>query len=1133
MTTSALRRRISERLKGRVNPDLFEQCAQDLLRVVYPGLVPVTGGSDQGYDGAIRGDSGQIPLVCTTGKDVVRNVTKNLKQARPHQKEPRYAVAATTQSLNQGQRQSVFKAAEKQGFTLLQIHDRADFINLLWRNPRWRQELLGLAGDPGALSKVPSGARFDAGIPIVGREEELAKLCSHSGDLLVVGQPGSGKTFLHQHLAREGQCLFVVSDDLGEISDAIQELKPQCLVVDDAHTRLPLVENLRRLRYEAKLAFHLHLNCWPDSAAQCRSALSMVESDVVHLDLLTRDQIVAVLRGCGVARPKELVELVLDQAGGKPGLAVILAEALKKGDGVRVWIGETLAEYLLAGRKVTRDERERTVLAAFALGGEAGMPAEAVARVLRLEPFELRQIVTGLGAGGVIEDCGQGRLAVTPSALRWLLVKQVFFTGPLPVDPSPLIAAAPVPAETAQVLLGARQRGADIGVSEIDALFHKGGSERAWRHFAYADEECARHVLSHHADKAMIAADGLLHHLPELVIPILLERAGRDNGSDKLDERPLQHISEWVMGSPLKPGHIERRKQLLEVIESLPHPSSPKVEEAVGRALQMVMSAAFAANESEPGSGMNFVFRRGVYGFADLKTIAALWDRVHAVLKRAGRPGWIPVLHEVERWCHPASLTGGKPLPATTTTLLRRQVKRMLRDVALRPNDRAVRMWVRRVAANAKFTLSVENDADYEILFGSERYRRDYKKARDEHTAALTALARRLAARQMTEVLDYLGQAEKESAGFDLVRSGHGRWWVYRDLAELAADPAAWVMEMTARKWNAHYVEYFLRRAVKRDRAAASPLLQAMLENEPYRYVAAMQVLELDPPDDSVRDRVVAMLGREVTTDDFALSRLSMPISTRRVLLEHPNAAVRGNAAVAESTRHPEGEIPADLQHAWMNAILTGAHQDDHHLLAAFVQRPSMAFEWLKGRFVAGEEYWNMSHEGTLMAAAKFLDRDQRAELLSRFTVRGFSKGTFRAIVGDDLTLFKEWCGRCSDPYLRTMPLRGAPNERWIAMAQIAMDCGATPEDVADAAMGRSYGWSGSVSEYYGKLSKEYEELLSHPDTRLHATARRGMEMAQRRVASGRQEEREEEVFGVSEARHRRSVRSGLMVFGG
>jgi len=59
-------REIEARLSGKSDPELFEECAGDLLRTVHPTLVPIRGGDDAGMDGAIA-DAGGLPFGAAEG----------------------------------------------------------------------------------------------------------------------------------------------------------------------------------------------------------------------------------------------------------------------------------------------------------------------------------------------------------------------------------------------------------------------------------------------------------------------------------------------------------------------------------------------------------------------------------------------------------------------------------------------------------------------------------------------------------------------------------------------------------------------------------------------------------------------------------------------------------------------------------------------------------------------------------------------------------------------------------------------------------------------------------------------------------------------------------------------------------
>ena len=149
-------RQIIDRLEGPLDPELFERCATELLRAVYPTLVPIRGGADAGMDGAIADGEGlAFPLVCTTSPRVIRNLTRSLESYVARGGTRRRVVVVTSQALSQRKRNNLEKRAEKLGFTLVQVHDQAAMANLLYRSPEWCLALLNLTGDPPALSAVP------------------------------------------------------------------------------------------------------------------------------------------------------------------------------------------------------------------------------------------------------------------------------------------------------------------------------------------------------------------------------------------------------------------------------------------------------------------------------------------------------------------------------------------------------------------------------------------------------------------------------------------------------------------------------------------------------------------------------------------------------------------------------------------------------------------------------------------------------------------------------------------------------------------------------------------------------------------------------------------------------------------
>src|SRR6185503_21284765 len=103
----------------------------------------------------------------------------------------------------------------------------------LYHSPRWCAKLLGLAAGPTALASIPSGRRPLIEGTLVGQQEALQWLQHTGGDRILVGPPGSGKTYLLFHLARQGFGLFLESDDAGRILEELRRLEPRVVIVDD------------------------------------------------------------------------------------------------------------------------------------------------------------------------------------------------------------------------------------------------------------------------------------------------------------------------------------------------------------------------------------------------------------------------------------------------------------------------------------------------------------------------------------------------------------------------------------------------------------------------------------------------------------------------------------------------------------------------------------------------------------------------------------------------------------------------------------------------------------------------------------------------------------------------------------
>lgn len=557
---------IIDRLSKHLDPLVFEACVMDILREVYPGLVPIPGGGDSGRDGLIADESDQpFPLVATTSLDVIGNVRNNLESYLAAGGPRRVVVVATSQSLTPTRRDRIVGAAHDQGFTVKQIHAQDDLANRLYHSPRWCRELLGLAGQPPALSRLPAQNRRWLDLGLIGRDAELKSLVDSKADQIVVGQPGTGKSYLLHHFALTGLGLFVISRDLDRVIDGIRSQDPPSLILDDAGNKLELLEELVHFRREIEGSFRIIASCWPGQEAEISRRLT--DPMTIEVGLFNRDELLYLLtERMHIRASVEVVTALITQAAGRPGIAVVLGQMWEGGHWEKALSGDLLMEEVL--RFTSDTTHVKGVLACFALGGEVGMILDVVSKIYQLRPLEIQEILTRLSVGGIIEVESNNLVKVRIEPLRYALVKDVFF-GKNPVSSAlrdQLIAEAPNKSECIRTLIGARARGGMVPDqlirTEIEQLsyFSRG---RILALYAQLGREEAIWAWEMDNTLAFEHAAPFLNFIPDILLPHLFDSCLEDQRPTALHpDTPMSQIQKWVSGLET-PAEFIRRRQLL------------------------------------------------------------------------------------------------------------------------------------------------------------------------------------------------------------------------------------------------------------------------------------------------------------------------------------------------------------------------------------------------------------------------------------------------------------------------------------------------------------------------------------------------------------------------------------------
>lgn len=531
MNRDPLFEKILARLDEVADGNLFEACACDLLRKEWPTLVPVPGGSDDGVDGSwVDGEERGI-LVATTNKSVIGNVTKNLKQQAAKGRTGKLVLVVTSRKLSPTQSKNIEQRIRDLGFRVAhQPYERQAIADRLYHNSRWLKELLGLSGNASALSKVPRGLRPLRNLPLVGRENDLKWLCETRGDRLLVGQPGSGKTFLAKAMVDEGHALFVTDDRLDRLADAIRDQEPTAIIVEDAHLRCELLENLRRYREETGATFEIVADCWPGAAVRVRKSLMISNSQCRELNPLSRDKIVELVKAAGLFGPNWLMHQIVRQSVGCPGRAALLVHLCRiSSDLSEVHEGRALASWVDATFTELIGERVKPLLAAFAIGGANGTPVEVVAAALGFPIGDVYQAMSQLALGGVVYELSNGVLCVLPEALRSALVADCFFSGPVALPLQPFFERLAPSGSICKALIGAQVRGASISSVRILDLLEQSSDQEAWEAFVWSSEANAGLAFEFHPELLDHCPKAFLRSAPQLVLPQLLQNAVGDD----------------------------------------------------------------------------------------------------------------------------------------------------------------------------------------------------------------------------------------------------------------------------------------------------------------------------------------------------------------------------------------------------------------------------------------------------------------------------------------------------------------------------------------------------------------------------------------------------------------------------
>ena len=1085
---------IIKRLNGKLDPELFQQCVSDTLRVIYPGLVPILGGSDAGMDGAISDtESVAFPLIATTEEDVIGNLTKNLHSYLEDSGPRRKIVLATSQKLTPQRRRNLEQRARQLGFESIQTFTQEALANLLYRNPQWCQELLGLSGQPPALSVIPITSRPQIVKLLIGRENDLDWLINTEGDLLLVGQPGSGKTFLLQTYARQYEGLFLINDDPTQISAAIREQNPKTIIVDDAHIYSDRLNNLRQLRDQLGAEYRIVAVCWPGMKDSVLQLIQRPTSSMHDLEPLSRDQIVELIKSAGIMGPNELIRELVNQAEGRPGLAATLCYLCVKGDIRQIALGDSLSRDIRTTFEPLLGSEATAIIAAFSFGGDKGMPMEAVANQLRLSPTQIHQVVTGLAAGGVLTDIGQGRLSVRPPVLRYALVRDVFFSGATRLPYHDLIQESPDMVETALTLIGSCARGARIPPDLLTKMVNEVDSNKVWEAFSYLGQDECTWVVDNRLEKLPVIAESALYLIPQKAIPLLLTLAINDTRQlHSYPDHPLRKVESWVKSG--KSGSrevISRRETLLDSTLSW-FAETPNTHIAL-QAIKYSLSPSFSDSEMGPGSQITVTFLTGLITKAEMSVICGFWPRVMEFLRSAPIEDWGPMLDLIQEWLYPGR--GGSNISEEIQGLMREFACEMAIDIISINNAHpGVLSQISRIFKPLKIELPFDLNPEFDTLFPAKDLGKNWEEDWAKQLAAANKLAEKWSLQDAENIADCIVRFEIEARNANITWP---RWSVNvaERIASEVRNPSTWARSFIKAGAESDLVIPFLRVTALVDGKEYTELLKMCLEVPRLHFACASAGLTAAfLPEDLLPVIMSIVDDRFSNWIEVSCSRLEIPEDRLVKLMTHPNCVIAAAAATGEWQATPRGIVRDVLKDSWRKTIISCLERE-YEGEEIFREDPSIAFEWLLLRIKENRISW-YHDENVLNTALQVINVEQRKALLENIDDGLFYGEIIQGIVDNELEIYRNLLQNSRLNRFHLSPLMGNLTGVWIDKTLLALDAGYSPSDVSQAVYGSFRSWSGNESTYWAQWAESFEILLTHDDPRIRIVGQFGKDHA-------------------------------------
>ena len=1084
-----LRDRIRRALRDRLDGEVFEQCAVELLKPRYAKLQWVPGSNDAGQDGiGETADGTPFILVVTTQQRYAANLRKSLRSYQAAGRDLRAVVLATSRRVSGRMRKTLPQEIRAEfEFDLIEIHSQEEFVDLLHDNPVVRRKLLPGVGAPvTALTRNFHRVHADLSLGLIGRDVERDELLASAGDIIVVGVPGVGKSYLLEHLCKEHDWAWLdVGRDrsISELSDDILEKKPARVIVDDAHFDIERLSALDQLRRDIDIPFHIVACCWPTRLDDMRT--KMPQARVVMVPELTLAHIRDIVVAAGVHGPRDLHAAILDQARGRAGLAVLLARACADNRVVEAFGGDLLARHTLEVLQRALKHNPRYELAVLALTGQHGASVETVSTVLGKDVGSVADALRTVASSGTIDEAPRWRdsLVVQPEPLRYALVRDVFFNRPVSLDVRSVLAKLPEPAAAAIPLIVAALRGSPVDrrliydvIDWADRSSVIAYAQLGQQELRMATQQAPQHLIE-------IARETLQNQgVSDTVVRTLLDAAVDDDRVEDLTEtHPLRVLSDFFKQSRCGIG---QRESAMRAAETWADKGGPP--EYAARVILSALYPGVDESELDLVSPNTLKIYHDPFLPATVQKLTSLWDIALDFLRRHASAPPKVILDGLQHWLYPGLVARNNHEDAEAVAAIRTVGLRIADELATIYADRpiALRSLARR-ANRVGASIAVPEQSPVAAFYRDDDLSDDVHvippPLTDAEERRLADVVTGYAMRNVEEIVDLIAEIEREAKAVGVGLPPLLPHFAKRT-ANAITDPVAFAQALVDRNCASSTIMPVIHLVVERQCNGHWNLVKAVFRHPVYRGMVLYTMCSEGAPAD-IRAMLIAEYDQrdvwEITRcaleGRFSSEELTVmlddarhPMASR--LAVHILVAARLNA---ESEQEPPPSVQKHCREvvARYRLPLYGEDSEDVGVFGEVLRRDHELFrEWLEGWLVRMEDEdreWLPYHLREMVSRLPIVIRIDLIERIpAHLRSTELSEFVSKLVAGAP-SVARTLFARRDLVHLHSdaLPVE-IPDKEWLEIALAALDVGYTVDAVARASNFQNgfMMWGGSVS---------------------------------------------------------------------